>query len=394
LTKLISAAQFRKELGAKRTPGGGVYRISTEPAAAVEGASRTLRFCFSDGSVDRMGDTIDAAGWDISDFVRNPVALWAHDSSQPPIGRAGNVGVEGDRLMGNIEFAPAETYAFADTVYRLTLGKFLNAVSVGFLPVRYTFVDNDPERGFGVDFLEQSLLEISICPVPANPNALAEARAKGIDTRPLVEWAERVLDGADVELKRVFITRNELQRLRTAAKEPSMAGKPRITGQARRLPVRRGDGAGEDDPAAGGAVAGNCGRGPDDECGMSDPAECSVHGGAKAEPDSTDDAKSLDALLRRLLAERKDGGTDSSDAPPVEHEDAIRLAHKALRTSKAFITEGLTHHAKALSLLDGVVDALDADPISATAPAGNTDADEKAAQQRRAAALKAKYHPA
>jgi HK97 family phage prohead protease len=136
-----------------------------------------------------MGDTISAAGWDISDFMRNPVALWAHDSSAPPIGRASNVRVEGGRLMGDIEFASASVYEFADTIYRLALGKFINAVSVGFLPIRYQFVDNDPDRGFGIDFLEQTLLEISVCPVPANPNALAEARAKGIDTTSVARWA-------------------------------------------------------------------------------------------------------------------------------------------------------------------------------------------------------------
>ncbi len=195
MSVLMSADQFRGELRAKRKPVGGVYRVSVAQPLPVDGAERTLRFCFSDGSVDRMNDTIAAAGWDLADFQANPVALWAHDSSAPPIGGARNVGVEGDRLLGDIEFAPPETYAFADTIYRLVLGKFLRAVSVGFMPTRYAFVENDPERGFGIDFLEQALLEISVCPVPANPNALQEARRKGIDTRPLVEWAERTLDG-------------------------------------------------------------------------------------------------------------------------------------------------------------------------------------------------------
>jgi HK97 family phage prohead protease len=380
-----------------------VYRVSAEPPVAVEGAARTLRFCFSDGSIDRMGDTIDAAGWDIADFERNPVALWAHDSSAPPIGGARNVAVEGDRLMGDIEFAPPETYAFAETVYRLVLGKFIRAVSVGFLPVRYNYVTDDPERNFGIDFLEQTLLEISVCPVPANPNALAEARRKGIDTRPLVEWAERVLDSDGVELKRTLISRDELQRLRTAAKEPSMATRPRIPGQARRAPARadgalsarRTDGAGEDDPESGGAVVGTCGRGPDDACGMTDPSECSVHGGAAA---LTDTDEKLLARLRRLLGFRKDdGGSDTrspSDDPPVAHEDAIRLAHKSMRTAKAFMTEAMGFHAKALDLLDGVVDALDEDPVSGTAPNTDPDADpgaDKAAQLRRAAALRAKH---
>jgi HK97 family phage prohead protease len=387
MTVLMSADQFRGELRAKRKPVGGVYRVSVAQPLPVDGAERTLRFCFSDNSVDRMNDTIAAAGWDLTDFLANPVALWAHDSSAPPIGGARNVGVEGDRLLGDIEFAPPETYAFADTIYRLVLGKFLRAVSVGFLPTRYAFVENDPERGFGIDFLEQALLEISVCPVPANPNALQEARRKGIDTRPLVEWAERTLDGDG----KASLPRAELERLRRAAKEPTMtrptprrtAGKP--------TNAHRSGGADETDPTAGGAIVGNCGRSADEECGMKDPSECSIHAGTELDLDP-EEAKRLAGLLRRLLPRRKEA-SDPDDDLPVGHEDAIRVAHKCLRTSKAFITEAVSQHSKAIDLLGGVVDALDAaDPISSTAP--NTDPDapdgEKAAQLARATALKAR----
>lgn len=387
MTTLISADKFRKELRARQPPSGGVYRVSTEGLVPVEGVERTLRFCFSDNSVDRMGDTIDAAGWDLMDFNRNPVALWAHDSSAPPIGGARNVAVEGQRLMGDIEFARPETYAFAETIYRLLLDKFIRAVSVGFMPVKYRFAENDADRAFGIDFLEQSLLEISVCPVPANPNALAEARRKGIDTRPLMEWAERTLDGGG----KVILPRAELERLRKAAKEPAMARNPRSRSKG-----ARADGATEDAPEAGAAAIGKCGRDPDGECGMTDPAECSVHGGSKAEPEA-DDAKALAALLRRLLPRRKDDGATGDDDLPLAHEDAIRLAHKSLRTSKAFLTEAVTHHNKALDLLGGVVDALDDTPQAdpASVPPSDPDPDaEKAAQLRRAAALKAKHNAA
>ena len=379
MTALMSADQFRGELRAKHKPVGGVYRVSVAQPLPVDGVARTLRFCFSDDSVDRMNDTIAAAGWDLTDFLANPVALWAHDSSAPPIGGARNVGVEGERLLGDIEFAPPETYAFADTIYRLVLGKFLRAVSVGFLPTRYAFVENDPERGFGIDFLEQALLEISVCPVPANPNALQEARRKGIDTRPVVEWAERTLDGDGM----TALPRAELERLRRAAKEPTMTRPtPRRTA-AKPTNAHRSGGASEDDPAVC-----TCGRSADDECGLSDPSECSVHGGTAAAPEA--DEKLL-AALRRLLGRRKDDGAPGDDDLPVAHEDAIRLAHKSMRTAKAYMAEGMTHHAKALNLLDGVVDALDADPITDPPAAPDPDANpEKTAQLARATALKAR----
>jgi HK97 family phage prohead protease len=340
---LITVDQLRFELKAGRRPGGGVFRIATEDPVADKG-SRKIRFCFSDGSVDRMGDTIDPNGWDIRDFNANPVALWAHDSSQPPIGRAGNVVVEGARLMGDIDFIPPETYAFSETIYQMILGKFLNAVSVGFIPLEYSFVENDPDRGWGIDFKRQQLLEISVCPVPANPNALADARAKGIDTRPLIEVYERLLAGDG----KAIIPREELIRLREAAKEPKMT----------KIRLRSDDPT--DDP-----TKTTCGRAKGSACGMTDPSECAVHGKARTDDDPVDpdDEKALVRALRRILGLRRtddDGGPEGDD-PPIAHEDAIRMAHKCLRTSKAFLTEGMVHHAKAVDLLGDVVDALDED---------------------------------
>jgi len=180
---LLDQDAFRTAARAGQAAGAGVTRSCGKVVGAVDGKPRVCRFVFSDGSVDRMGDRIDPAGWETQEFEKNPVALWAHDSNQPPIGRVIAVWSDGTRLLGDIEFIPAETYDFADLIYRLVVGKWLNAVSVGFLPIDYKFADDDEGRPWGIDFQRQSLLEISVCPVPANANALIEARAKGIVTR-------------------------------------------------------------------------------------------------------------------------------------------------------------------------------------------------------------------
>ena len=380
---LMTMEAFRAGMRDNQVPAGGVFRVSTIKPKALGEGTRTVRFCFSDGSVDRMGDTIDPNGWDTADFDANPVALWAHDSSQPPIGRAGNLAVEGGRLMGDIEFAPTETYAFADTVYRLVTGGFLNAVSVGFLPTEYSFVDNDPERGFGIDFKKQQLLEISVCPIPANPNALAAAWAKGIDTRPLVEWAERTLDGGGI----LTIPKLELERLRTAAKEPTMA---------RRAPAQRRS---DDD----GTPMASCALPDADECGMKDASKCAVHGKGKAADPDDDTEKAILRVLAKLMGARTKAEEDPDDNLPLEHHDAVRMAHKCLRTAKAFDAEAVKHYSKALDHLIGVVDSLD-DPDDPDAgdtkaedenpekdPDDGTDPnEEKAAQLRRAQKLKAR----
>lgn len=247
--KLLTVDEFRasaKETGS--APDGTVTRVVTDDPQSIDEASRTIRFVFSDATVDRSGDSIMQSGWQIDQFVKNPVALWAHDSYAPPIGRATNVGVAGGRLIGDIEFMAAEVSPFADSIFRMVKGGFVRAVSVGFIPLKYVFV-SDPARPWGIDFVEQELLEISVCPIPCNPNALQEARSKGIDTAPLREWAERVLDGAG----QVAVPRALLEETFRTAKTPRSVRQKYLTprqraetsdwtvGAARDLPIEEAD---------------------------------------------------------------------------------------------------------------------------------------------------------
>jgi HK97 family phage prohead protease len=212
---LLSADDFRTAAKDGALPEGMVFRLATsEPETIGETDSRVKRFVFSDSSVDLAGDVIKQDGWDLKNFERNPVALFSHASWAPPIGRASNVSVKNGKLVGDIEFADADTYPFADTIFRLVDGGYLRAVSVGFMPKEWVFT-NDKNRPFGIDFKKQSLCEISVCALPCNPNALQEARSLGgIDTSPLVEWAEKVLDTGEI----MFLPRKELETLRTQAK--------------------------------------------------------------------------------------------------------------------------------------------------------------------------------
>ena len=377
MTVYRSAEDYRaaiKEAGVLPA-GHALFKLVAEPVMIIGAeADRTLRFCFSDGSVDRMGDTINQHGWDLRDFERNPVALWAHDSTAPPIGLASALLVERCKLMGDIQFAPPETYGFADLIYRLVKGRFLRAVSVGFMPIEYKFVENDPIRGFGINFLKQALLEISVCPVPANPNALQEARLKGIDTRPIRAWAERALDGGQ-DWPRFQMA--EIEGLRQAAKElPTMAMKP-----ARRTP--------EDKPENEPEEKITCGRAKDEPCGLDDPRKCGTHR-------ELDDDKALMRLLRRLAGSvRREEGHDEPDGDeiPMAHHDAIRMAHKLMMTSKAFLDEAKLQHTKALGHLETVVREMNApagEPEDSDEKPGSDGDQSKAVQLARAEALRVK----
>jgi len=159
---------------------------------ADAGNSRSLVFTISTGAVDRMNDTISAAGWQIDNYLKNPVVLWAHDSSMLPIAKAKHVWVAGDKLKAIAEFTPAGMSRFNDTVFQMYKEGFLSATSVGFRPLKYSF-SRDPSRTAGIDFEQTELLEFLAVPIPAAPEALIEARSAGLDVAPVLEWARGVL---------------------------------------------------------------------------------------------------------------------------------------------------------------------------------------------------------
>jgi HK97 family phage prohead protease len=133
-------------------------------------------FIISTASVDRYGDTVAVDGWKLANFRKNPVVLWMHDNSMLP----GRQGLQRPHRRRRPEVARHVHRGGPGQIqrHRLQLLKtgFLTAVSVGFIPLKYNFVD-DPARRFGIDFLEQELLEFSIVTVPANAEALVEGRA-------------------------------------------------------------------------------------------------------------------------------------------------------------------------------------------------------------------------
>lgn len=156
--------------------------IDFEIKAVGDPDERTLEFIGSTADVDRYGDVIEVEGWELKNYTKNPVFLWAHDYREPPVGKAVKVEKADNGLMFQIKFPTAEEYAFADTVYKLYLGGYLQATSVGFRDLeREPILDKDG-RQTGFRYKKQELYELSAVPVPANPQAIMMAVQKGIIT--------------------------------------------------------------------------------------------------------------------------------------------------------------------------------------------------------------------
>jgi HK97 family phage prohead protease len=135
-----------------------------------------LSFILSDATPDRMGDVIEATGWDLINFKKNPVALFNHNPNFP-IGKWHNLRIQGGELRGDLRLAPLGTSPRHDEIRRLVDADILRAVSVGFLPRQ-----SEPltKNGSGVRFKSVELVETSLVSIPANPNALAVAKSLNI----------------------------------------------------------------------------------------------------------------------------------------------------------------------------------------------------------------------
>lgn len=150
---------------------------------SVDQKARTLRVVASNEAIDSY-DEIVKADWDLKRYRANPVVLYAHNSvglSGPmaetlPIGKAVEIDVVGDRLEATLQFVTEKASPLAEQVWQGVVQGSLRAVSVGFRP---GLVEQQKlEDGREIDVLSQNnLFEISVVPIPANPEAVARSAA-------------------------------------------------------------------------------------------------------------------------------------------------------------------------------------------------------------------------
>jgi HK97 family phage portal protein/HK97 family phage prohead protease len=150
-----------------------------------------FKFIASTADVDRMGDIVEQS-WHLDAFKQNPVILWNHDSTRPPIARAVSVDVEDGQLMIDMEFDMSDPFA-AEVAGKLQRG-FLNAGSVGFFPGRVEYRQDLPKddpryaaNSLGIVASQNELVEFSITPIPANSAALLAASADQPDDQQIRE---------------------------------------------------------------------------------------------------------------------------------------------------------------------------------------------------------------
>ena len=158
----------------------------TQSAAKKSGGeeSRIRQFIISDATTDRHGTVLDIAGWDLTNYNNNGIVGYMHDvygsffgdvDPDKVIGK-GRAFVEGEKLIGEVEFEPAEINELAEKILKKVDFGTLKTTSVGFLPMEEgetkKIKDANGKENKVFHYGKRELLEWSIVNIPSNPNAL------------------------------------------------------------------------------------------------------------------------------------------------------------------------------------------------------------------------------
>ena len=87
----------------KENTHSGKVSPQVEVFKSIDVQKDTFHWVMSTFDVDRDFEKVDPAGWNLKNYLANPVILWSHDYSIPAIGYAQNV---------KAESVLAQSYAF------------------------------------------------------------------------------------------------------------------------------------------------------------------------------------------------------------------------------------------------------------------------------------------
>jgi len=139
---------------------------------------RTITYIATKESVDSMGRLFKISGMDLSPLKKFKSVFWNHTTYDLPIGKATSVRKRnGDEVVIDVQFATAEENSFADSIYRLVRGNYINGGSVGIsADMKDVEYPDKPVKVGGKEVrmivYKSKLKEFSITPTPANENAV------------------------------------------------------------------------------------------------------------------------------------------------------------------------------------------------------------------------------
>ena len=132
--------------------------------------ARTITGIATTPKIDSYGDIVEPEGVQ----YRGPVNLFLyHDRTKPvgnvAFGKATKSGIPFTATIPDVAEEGTVRERVNEAWHSLKY-KLLQAVSIGFKPVEYTYMDDS----YGIHFLKWEMLELSLVGVPANPDAVIQ----------------------------------------------------------------------------------------------------------------------------------------------------------------------------------------------------------------------------
>jgi len=161
LIEVIKNKEFRKK------------NIGSVIKDATPNEDGSIPFYLVTNTLDRDKEIVEPQGAIVDNYKNNPVWLWAHNYWQPSIGKVktDTIDITNEYLKVDVLF-DEKNDEFAKMVAEKHRTGFLNACSVGFMPIQWVSQYEDDEVPQNFTITKYEVWEGSSVPVPANPDAL------------------------------------------------------------------------------------------------------------------------------------------------------------------------------------------------------------------------------
>ncbi len=205
-------------------------------AGNIDEEKLTIEHTINTKALDRYNTIVLPKGAKVKNFLKNPVVLWCHNldgkAIKIPISKCLELTIEDDAIKAKTQFNANDDLAVK--VFNSCKDGFLNAWSIGFMPLKYKTVDEENFKDlnakyglkitkddianagcWGISLIyEWELYEYSVVPVPGNPEALTDKAketeyARELVTRGLLQEKDVVNFSAKLNRKEDAITNTE-----------------------------------------------------------------------------------------------------------------------------------------------------------------------------------------
>ena len=191
-------------------------------------SERAIIHFISTNDLDRQRDIMIPSGMVDKDFSQSPSVWYNHnynyDPNALPVAKSQWRKKQESGILAKTEFATTE---FADDVYTLHEGEFMNTWSIGFRPLKdkVGIVEKDSitfdEKKNITTYHKWELLEYSSAPIAANVNATDQIKALSeikFKSREMIEMIKSVKSEADMQMQ-MNDMQSQIDKMKTMCEE-------------------------------------------------------------------------------------------------------------------------------------------------------------------------------